>query len=248
MTLQTQASAHRTPGLLARAALAAIISLVLVTVTAAGVGPRLAQDDAFPWRVAAIYGAIMAAALATVRRSHPYKRLGPANLVTGLRAMLMALLAGVALAPGSPATGWSLVLLASCGALADALDGPLARRSGLASRFGARFDMEIDALLILVLSGLAWRVVPVGAWVLASGLLRYAFVVAGWVWPWMAADLPPSRRRQAVCVVQIVALVLALLPIVTTEAASALCVAGLALLSWSFWVDVTWLRSPGRTP
>ena len=39
----------------------------------------------------------------------------------------------------------------------DGVDGWLARRSGIASAFGARFDMEIDALLILVLAVLAWR-------------------------------------------------------------------------------------------
>ena len=41
---------------------------------------------------------------------------------------------------------------------------------------------------------------------LLSGLLRYAFVAAGWLWPWLRAPLPPSRRRQTICVVQIVGL------------------------------------------
>ncbi len=34
----------------------------------------------------------------------------------------------------------------------DAVDGAVARRTGTASTFGARFDMEIDAFLIMVLS------------------------------------------------------------------------------------------------
>jgi multidrug efflux pump subunit AcrA (membrane-fusion protein) len=37
----------------------------------------------------------------------------------------------------------------------DGVDGWLARRHEIASRFGARFDMEVDALLILALSVLA---------------------------------------------------------------------------------------------
>ena len=39
----------------------------------------------------------------------------------------------------------------------------------MASAFGARFDMETDALLLLVLAALAWQFDKAGAWVLASG-------------------------------------------------------------------------------
>ena len=67
--------------------------------------------------------------------------------------------------------------------------------------------MEVDALLIMVLAILAWQHGKAGAWVLLSGLLRYAFVAAGWLAPWIARPLPPSRRRQTICVVQIAALV-----------------------------------------
>ena len=64
-------------------------------------------------------------------------------------------------------------------------DGWVARRTRTASAFGARFDMETDALLILVLSALVWRMEKAGAWVIASGLMRYAFVAAAIAWPWM---------------------------------------------------------------
>ena len=201
------------------------------------------QDSAYPTRVALVFGAVMAIALPALPRSHPFPRLGAANIVTGARAGVMALLAGVATAPGAPASTWLLVMVASVGAAADLLDGWLARRSGLASRFGARFDLEIDALLVLVLSALVWRVVPLGAWVLASGMMRYAFLAAGWLRPWMAADLPPSRRRQAVCVAQIVGLIVALSPLVPPAAAHGISAVGLALLAWSFAVDVRWLRA-----
>jgi phosphatidylglycerophosphate synthase len=206
------------------------------------------QDSAYPVRVGLVFGAVMAVALPALPRSHPFPRLGAANLVTGARAGVMALLAGVAMAPGAPGSTWLLVMVASVGAAADLLDGWLARRSGLASRFGARFDMEIDALLVLVLSVLVWRAVPVGAWVLASGLMRYAFLSAGWLLPWMAADLPPSRRRQTVCVAQIVGLILALSPLVSPLAARGISVVGLALLAWSFAIDVRCLWGRRYTP
>lgn len=228
--------------LLARAVVSAIAGGALTTGGAVLIQVPLAQDAAYPLRVAVIFGATVAVALAGLRRAHPFGRLGAANLVTGGRAMILAVLAGVAIGPVTPAAGWPLVAIATLGALADALDGPLARRSGLASRFGARFDMEVDALLILVLAVLVWRVVPVGAWVLASGLMRYAFVAAGWLLPWLAADLPPSRRRQTLCVVQIVGLIVALSPLVTPASASTISGTGLALLAWSFAVDVRWLQ------
>ena len=96
----------------------------------------------------------------------------------------------------------------------DGVDGALARGRGEASEFGARFDMETDALLILVLAALVWQHDKAGAWILLAGLLRYLFVAASYVLPWLGAALPPSRRRQTVCVVQIVSLIGALAPLV----------------------------------
>jgi phosphatidylglycerophosphate synthase len=101
--------------------------------------------------------------------------------------------------------------------------------------------MGVDALLVLVLSTLVWQHGKAGLWVVLSGLLRYFFVAASWPWPWMARPLPPSRRRQSTCVVQIVALVVTMLPFVVPPASSVVAAAALALLSWSFLVDALWL-------
>ena len=159
-----------------------------------------------------------------------------ANVVTAVRLAL-----AVSLWLIGPAATWTLAGVAAAGATLDVVDGPIARRSGRTSSFGARFDMETDAFLILTLSILVWRSGHAGVWVVASGLLRYAFVAAGWLQPWLAADLPPSVRRQAVCVVQIVALIAALAPVVTPPLSTAISAAGLAILTWSFYVDVAWL-------
>jgi phosphatidylglycerophosphate synthase len=129
--------------------------------------------------------------------------------------------------------------------LLDGVDGWLARRAGIASRFGARFDMEIDALLILALSVLAWRHDKAGAWVVVSGLLRYAFVAGGAAFSWLRAPLPPSRRRQTVCVIQIAALTLVMLPAIEPPLSAVLAGAALVMLSWSFLIDTVWLwRQP----
>jgi phosphatidylglycerophosphate synthase len=159
-----------------------------------------------------------------------------ANAVTSLRLGLV-----VSLWLLGPAAGWTLVGVAATGAVLDVVDGPIARRSGRTTAFGARFDMETDAFLILTLSVFVWRISHAGAWVVASGLMRYGFVAAGWLLPWMRAELPPSVRRQAVCVVQIVALITALAPIVTPPLSTAISAVGLAILTWSFGLDVRWL-------
>jgi len=101
--------------------------------------------------------------------------------------------------------------------------------------------MEVDALLILVLAALVWQFDKAGAWILAAGLLRYAFVLTSYRLPWMERGLPPSRRRQAVCVLQIVSLIAALVPDVVSPWSDAAALAGLLLLVWSFAIDVVWL-------
>jgi phosphatidylglycerophosphate synthase len=165
---------------------------------------------------------------------------GPADWITGLRAALTVLLAAL-LVQAAPPDPVIVVGVASVAAALDGVDGWIARRTKTASAFGARFDMETDALLILVLSALVWRMGKAGAWVLASGLMRYAFVAAAAAWPWLQEPLEPSRRRQAVCVVQVVALIAALLPSIDPAASSAIAAAALAALTWSFLVDILWL-------
>lgn len=159
-----------------------------------------------------------------------------ASVVTTVRLVL-----ALSLWLMAPAAAWALVGVAAAAAILDAVDGPIARRTGRTTAFGARFDMETDAFLILTLSLLVWRVGHAGAWVIASGLMRYAFIAAGWLLPWMRAELPKSTRRQAVCVVQVVALIVALAPGVTPPLSTAISAVGLAILTWSFWLDVAWL-------
>jgi phosphatidylglycerophosphate synthase len=78
--------------------------------------------------------------------------------------------------------------------------------------------------------------------VIASGLLRYAFVAASWILLWMQRPLPPSWRRKTVAALQTVALVTAIAPVVPTGLSTAICAVSLALLAWSFLVDSAWLK------
>jgi len=172
---------------------------------------------------------------------------GLANAVTLARGALTLLLLTLLGVDAGAALGWLVVVLAVLAVSLDGVDGWAARRRGETSAYGARFDMETDALLILVLAALAWQQGKAGAWILLAGLLRYLFVAASYVWSWFGAELPPSRRRQAVCVVQIVSLIGALAPVVVLPWSAALALAGLVLLVWSFAVDVAWLARHAPT-
>jgi phosphatidylglycerophosphate synthase len=106
--------------------------------------------------------------------------------------------------------------------------------------------METDAAFILVLSILVWQHGKAGAWVLLCGLMRYAFVAAGLVLPWLAAPLRPTRRGRTVAVVQLLGLSVALAPAVSVPASSAVAAVTLAALTWSFAIDVAWLARQHR--
>ena len=90
----------------------------------------------------------------------------------------------------------------------------------------------------------AWRLTRVGmiACFVLAGAMRYFFVCAGQVWRWMEAPLPQSLRRKAVCVVQIVGLCVVVSPLVARPASTAIAAVTLAALTWSFGVDILWLR------
>lgn len=169
--------------------------------------------------------------------------MGAANRLTLLRSTLVFPLA--ALVPGWPGlhtgTLWWVIVLASVALVLDGVDGRVARKTGSDTAFGARFDMELDAFLILVLSTGVWLTGRVGAWVLLVGLLRYLFVVAGWIWPRLQAPLPESQRRKVICVVQGVALLVALGPIVPGWLALTAGAVALGSLLYSFGVDTLWL-------
>jgi phosphatidylglycerophosphate synthase len=169
-------------------------------------------------------------------------RVGYANLITGGRLVLVGFVAWLGSQPVAPAVAWTAVVVSTIAALLDIADGWVARRTGTTTAFGARFDMEVDAVLIMVLAALAWLWDKAGAWVLLSGLLRYAFVAGGWLLPWLRNPLPPSLRRKTICVVQIVALIVTLGPIVTPPLSTLIAASGLVILGYSFAVDTIWLR------
>jgi hypothetical protein len=88
-----------------------------------------------------------------------------------------------------------------------------------------------------VLAVLLWTTGRLGAWVLVSGALRYAFVLAGLFLPALRAELAPSRRRQLFAVLQVVTLLIAFAPFVPQWLAVVVGAAGLVGLLYSFAID-----------
>ncbi len=173
-----------------------------------------------------------------LRRHHPHARLGFANAVTLLRlAFVSALvipLVGLAHAP------LAIIVIATISLSLDGVDGWLARRQGLSSDFGGRFDMEVDSVFALVLALLA--ALGGAPWlVIALGLPRYLFWVAGAIWPWLYGSLPPRYSGKVICVIQLIVLIVLQSPWVPAPLAFALIVGTLGALAWSFGRDIVWL-------
>lgn len=221
--------------------LAAVCALLAVALP---LGPAL--DLPGTYAVFCLLAFLPAAWFALTRLDlHRAPEWGHANRVTLLRSVLLALVGGslpfVHDLDAMPA--WALSVIAVTALVLDGVDGWLARRQGLCSPYGARFDMEMDTVAILYLCLLLWLSGEVGGWVLLAGLLRPLFVVAGRVWPWLDNPLPFSQRRRLICMVQVGVLALCATPLLGPPLTGFAVGAALALLLFSFTVDTVWLHS-----
>ncbi len=193
-----------------------------------------------------VYAAGLLGLLAGAMRRAGKPALGPADVVTLARALLVGGVTALVvdgLHTGSTAVV-PLVGVAAVALALDAVDGQVARRTGTVSEVGARFDMEVDAFLILVLSVHVASIV--GPWALAIGAMRYVFVAASWLLPWLNGTLPVSYVAKTVAALQGVVLVVASLPVLGLPAAAVLVAVALAFLGWSFGRSVLLLWSGHR--
>jgi phosphatidylglycerophosphate synthase len=198
---------------------------------------ELALSVCYPIKATALFFLGSLLALSRLRGHHPFAHVGPANQVTTVRAVLVVLVTALIGESAAPPVAAIAAAAAFTATMLDGLDGWLARRTQMASAFGARFDVEVDALLIQALAILAWRYGKGGPWVLLSGLMRYGFVAAGWLLPWMRQPLAPTLRGRVICTVQTAALVLAIVPAVTPPLSTAIAALALAALCYSFLTD-----------
>lgn len=163
----------------------------------------------------------------------PSGKFGAANWATTLRLALVVTL-------GLGAYGREGTVLASLALLVfflDGLDGLLARRLGEASDFGAHYDMETDALFVLVLELQLWFGGSLGPWILTTGLLRYIYVLAVALRP-QASEMPRWWVARYAFAVLVIGLVLAMMLPGPLGAGAA--VVGTVAVSASFVRSAVW--------
>jgi phosphatidylglycerophosphate synthase len=113
---------------------------------------------------------------------------GAPNLITALRLLVT----------GAIGFGWGELPSFTLAAVVlglwvlDGVDGWLARRTGHSSEFGARFDMEADAFMVLMVELVLWQRGGFGAWILLTGVLRYAYMLSLAVVPSRRGEVPRS--------------------------------------------------------
>lgn len=227
---------------LLHSALPAILAPTLAAVTISlWAGRALALSTVFPLRVLSLLSSGSLLVLYGLPAHRPHHHFGPANLTTVARGALAVFLAALLVERVDMRVQYVALGLATLAAITDAVDGWLARRTRMVSAFGARFDMETDALFILILCLWAWHLDKAGAWVIAGGLLRYAFVLAGVLVPRLRDELPESFRRKTIAALQMVALLVVICPFVPAPVSGPIAATALFALSMSFLVDTRWL-------
>lgn len=139
---------------------------------------------------AAALGLVSLCASALLHRGRwtPSGRWGVANRITALRLGLIASLAWLPAPPGPASALLALGVFAL-----DGCDGWLARRGGEASLWGAHFDMESDALFVLLCTLLLYQSGRLGAFILVPGALRYLYALVVLFAPGAGGEAPPSR-------------------------------------------------------
>ena len=149
--------------------------------------------------------------------THLLSGLGIANITTILRGVLIASLLGFLLLPWPPGwLAWIPAGLYTLVALADFLDGFLARITQRVTRLGEILDMSFDGLGVLVASLLAIQYSQVSAWYLLVALARYIFLAGIWLRRRRRLpvhELQPSVRRRAFAGVQMGFLFFILMPV-----------------------------------
>ena len=170
-----------------------------------------------------------------------------ADVVTLVRGLGICFLAGLSLqALVGGLERRALVVMIVMGTLClllDGVDGRVARARREASAFGARFDVETDAAMLVVLSVAVAALGLAGWWVLAIPALRYGYVAASLVVPALRSPLPYRYSGKVIAVVQAVALLAALTSALTGGehwVPIMILLAALASLCWSFGRTVIW--------
>lgn len=124
-------------------------------------------------------------------------QLGIGNRLTLLRGLLFGLLAGLlVLPPLSGLWAWVPGILYTIASLTDMLDGRLARKRAQTTDLGAKLDVEVDSLGILVAFILGVKLGQLPVFFAVAGMLFYGYRLLLWAWKKTGGPIvsPPPRR------------------------------------------------------
>ena len=163
----------------------------------------------------------------------PTGSFGAANLLTAVRLGAMTALA--VMFPSLPT--FTFVIGVVIVFALDGLDGWIARRTAMSSDFGATFDMEVDAYLVMLLCLLLWLHVGVVGVVLAAGLWRYVYGGMIAVVPTRGSEPRSNFGRWAFGIMVLLLMLAFLMP---QPWADTLAVTATVLVSISFLRSLWW--------
>lgn len=174
--------------------------------------------------------------------------LGYGNGLTIFRALCLSLIAGFIFGSWPPGRlAWAIALTYTVAAIADFLDGYVARVTRHVTEMGASLDMEYDGLAMVVVTLLAVSFGQLPWWYLLLGFARYFFVAGLWLrerWDMPTCALQPSVHRRIFAGFQMGFMAAAIWPIVPVGMATIGGVVFGSLTAGGFLRD--WLVVIGR--
>jgi sulfatase-like protein len=237
------AAARQVPVRVMVTAVEALAFLLVVLTVGVGLGPA-------GWLAGVAFGVVGYAVLIEALRGSETGTFGPGDYLTLGRAVLVGAVTALVVDTTDPKPDPTamIAVLAAVVLGSVLIDARGARHT---TAFGARFAREVHALLTVVLA--AFVATSLGGWVLAIGLLYYAFAGVGAIistfLPWLREPPPPTRVRGVVAAITAVVLTVDAAGVLPRSMAVVATVAALALLTASFARDVWWLhRHRASTP
>jgi len=206
-----------------------------------------------------VAGAVAAGELHVLRRglarnrdgatAPPRPTLGVANLLTVARGLLLAAVAGFLPLSRPMELGlWVPAGLYAAAVVLDYADGVVARRRGEITELGASLDETFDTIGLFVAPLLAVSYAQLPAWYLAIPLAKPAYLLSLRLWSRVTGrqpgPLPASRVRRPLATLQMSVAALALSPLATPPATTAIATAAMVPFLAVFARD--WLAVTGR--
>ena len=166
----------------------------------------------------------------TLRQLQPFG--GYANWVTGFRFILISGLMMFLSSLSFVELGAGLIVFVSL----DGVDGWLARKYKQSTTFGQYFDMELDALFVMMMCCYYFSFKEIGIWILFPGLLRYLYRIGIDIFP--KKSFRESKKRYASTIAGIFFTILILVLFLGQELRLYLLAFGSLLIVVSFSISI----------